>query len=84
MPAVYLSVWMQGICQGVSKVLAKTPAELAEMGQQARALFEADRAAFVDNMKDMFEDLRDLLQVAAAAVRREAAESKQAAAATGT
>lgn len=65
-------------------MLAKSAAQLAEMGQQARALFEADRAAFVDSLKDVFEDLRDLLQVAAAAVRREAAESKQAAAAAGT
>jgi uncharacterized membrane protein len=75
-------VCLQGICAGVSKVLSKTPAELSEMGQQARALFEADRAAFVDNMKDVFEDLRDLIQVAAAAVRMEAASSKQAAADT--
>lgn len=86
LPACCLFICLQGICQGVSVVLAKTPAELAEMGQQARALFEADRAAFVDNMKDVFEDLRDLLQVAAAAVPREAAESNQtaAAAASGT
>jgi hypothetical protein len=44
------------------------------MGKKARELFESDRAAFVDNMKDVLEDLRSLLQVAAAAVRMEEAQ----------
>lgn len=55
-------------------MLGKSPAELTAMGQKARELFDSDRAAFVDNMKDVLEDLRSLLQVAAAAVRIEEAQ----------
>lgn len=71
-PACALLLLLQGICQGVAQVLAKSPAELIAMGQNARALFEADRYEFVQNMKDVLEDLRDLMQVAEAAARRAA------------
>jgi hypothetical protein len=55
-------------------MLAMSAAELTEMGKKAREQFESDREVFVDNMKDVFEDLRSLLQVAAAAVRMEEAQ----------
>lgn len=58
---------LQGICEGMVQALAKTSAQLADMGQQARALFESDRTEFVDNMRDVAELLRSLLQVAEAA-----------------
>jgi hypothetical protein len=36
------------------------------MGKRARALFEADRADFVQRMGDVLQELRSLLQVAEA------------------
>lgn len=67
---------LQSICEGVSQVLAKSPEQLAEMGRKARSLFELDRAAFVDNMRDVLGDLQDLVQVAAAAARMEQSERR--------
>jgi hypothetical protein len=58
---------LQGICAGVQQVLAKSPRELNEMGRKARALFEADRAEFVQRMGVVLQKLRTLLDVAQAA-----------------
>jgi hypothetical protein len=57
---------MQGICAGVSRVLAMTHEQHVALGRKARALFEADRAAFEAHMREVRQLLRRLVDAAAA------------------
>ena len=61
----------------MSEVLAKSPEQLVDMGRKARALFEADRAAFEENMRDVLGELRDLIQVSEAAASMERSDGKR-------
>lgn len=61
----------------MSEVLAKSPEQLTDMGRNARALFEADRASFEDNMRDVLQELQDLIQVSEAAAGMQRSEGRR-------
>jgi hypothetical protein len=61
----------------MSEVLAKSPEQLVDMGRQARALFEADRATFEENMRGVLGELRDLIKVSEAAASMERLDGKR-------